>query len=732
MNIAYEVLERLVAPHFDPDYYFFSNPELSVVESDPLFHYLNEGWKEGRNPSPYFSTKFYLQNNPDVLSANVEPFYHYILSGQSEGRCIKPAENARDYLSSLEPLNNVTLITMVKNEADIIEVFSRHVSSFFDTIIFIDHMSTDGTFEYLTLLSETDSRFKVFRFENLSYEQSLLMNFALRRLCPKDASWVFFLDVDEFLPFKSKASFLKYLSSCRESLVISFDWLNVVPLYYKDSDFDVNGKCFVPSKPSDYKKIALNLSKLENTDIQISQGAHSVLDKVGDEIDSGEPRYSIFHFPVRSADQFVLKLSQGVASYRLRKGKKSELQGFHWFQMHKLLESYALSDDFLNWTVHTYGQSVGPSVVPYMGKEALLQASYIESDLIFALDPFLPSLSFKKPYSATMFALNVQFTAAQDSAVENTSSTLQLFSGNRIDFVKSDGSFDYHALTQADYPESKLTITSSNDLVSLLYPAFWPIKFLTPTTWGGHIPFMFFLTNFLKPNRYVELGTHHGASFFAICQAVSRLSLKTQCIAIDTWKGDDHTGPYAGHIFENFKYILKSNFTDFASFIRSDFETAAGRFAPSSIDLLHIDGYHTYEAVKNDFTTWLPKLTDTATVLFHDINEHSGDFGVWKFWEEIKAHYPTFEFFHSHGLGVLCVDYSSNQLISLINLVENDIGLRHFVLDFFQNVGSLSSSAFTYSSLKKSYGDNVSQSFEELKRRLAEVTSRLEMAERKG
>ena len=73
---------------FNKKWYLKTYPDVKKAKLDPFKHYMNEGWKEGRNPSKNFDTNAYLTAHQDVKKAQKNPLWHYLKYGQKEGRKI--------------------------------------------------------------------------------------------------------------------------------------------------------------------------------------------------------------------------------------------------------------------------------------------------------------------------------------------------------------------------------------------------------------------------------------------------------------------------------------------------------------------------------------------------------------------------------------------------------------------------------------------------------------------
>lgn len=233
---------------------------------------------------------------------------------------------------------------------------------------------------------------------------------------------------------------------------------------------------------------------------------------------------------------------------------------------------------------------------------------------------------------------------------------------------------------------------------------FMPPLYLRPSGWQEHVPFAFWVTGALRPRTVVELGTHHGVSYFAFCQAVERRGLATRCYAVDAWKGDEHAGFYGPEVFRAVRDHNAELYSRFSVLMQMTFDEALPHFADGEIDLLHIDGYHTYEAAKRDFEAWLPKLSERAVVLLHDTNERKDDFGVYRLVEELRNDYPVFEFSHGHGLTVVGVGGDQTTAMLELYAAASDDNQARTIQDVFSRLGRACQSQFTVKTLSTQVG----------------------------
>jgi hypothetical protein len=134
------------------------------------------------------------------------------------------------------------------------------------------------------------------------------------------------------------------------------------------------------------------------------------------------------------------------------------------------------------------------------------------------------------------------------------------------------------------------TITRFTQDPLLRTVVFSPLHNPEPHSWSGLQPFAYWIVQALKPRVFVELGTHAGNSYFSFCQSIQENDIPTKSIAVDTWKGDAHSGLYDESVFEGVKRA-NQKYQSFSTLMRTTFDSAAQGFENKTKDLLsHIRG----------------------------------------------------------------------------------------------------------------------------------------------
>ena len=161
------------------------------------------------------------------------------------------------------------------------------------------------------------------------------------------------------------------------------------------------------------------------------------------------------------------------------------------------------------------------------------------------------------------------------------------------------------------------------------------------------------------PKRVLEIGTFQGGT---LC-VLARLSApRATIISIDLPGGKFGGGQSSvlsflyhafGKLFQSMHLIRGDSHSEEVS--------ARVKRITQSLDVLFIDGDHTYDGVKSDFLMYAPLVRPGGIVAFHDIAEHPEKAGgdVPRFWNEVKTLHRHEEIIENPeqgwGIGVLYI-----------------------------------------------------------------------------
>ena len=168
------------------------------------------------------------------------------------------------------------------------------------------------------------------------------------------------------------------------------------------------------------------------------------------------------------------------------------------------------------------------------------------------------------------------------------------------------------------------------------------------------------IINKMNPKIILEIGTARGGTLFFW----SRISNAQKIISIDL-PGGKFGGGYNYKKQKFFKSFAFDKSTKI-KLIRRDshsqktLELVVKYLDGQKVDLLFIDGDHSYKGVKKDFELYSPLLNNDGIIACHDIVHHKNhpECNVDTFWNEIKHDYNYLEIIEDKnqdtmGIGIL-------------------------------------------------------------------------------
>jgi SAM-dependent methyltransferase len=254
-------------------------------------------------------------------------------------------------------------ISMVKNEADVIEAFVRHNLGFMDALVIIDNDSADGTREILVQLQQDGLPIILFDDPLVAYFQSQIVTAVYRKVVPKFMPrFVFLLDADEFIVAPSREALYVQLRAMRPGTQAQYCWRTYIPaptgpegdtsdplrsITHRKVVEDPNWKTVIVTKPRMDMKL------------RIEQGNHDA-NLAGIRLRRVKLRnVAIAHFPVRSVDQITSKALVGwIANLERNRHQRDQGYAFQWKALYeRIIRGTSLTTEDLTLEALKYAQS---------------------------------------------------------------------------------------------------------------------------------------------------------------------------------------------------------------------------------------------------------------------------------------------------------------------------------------------------------------------------------------
>ncbi|MEM6758520.1 MAG: glycosyltransferase family 2 protein [Pseudomonadota bacterium] len=274
-------------------------------------------------------------------------------------------------------------VSVVRNEADIIETMVRQNLYYLDHIVMIDNGSIDGTPDIIRRLQSEGLSCELRIDTRQNHQQHMILTEFIQRTTQEfSATRIVLIDGDEFIDGDKDAVVEELRTS---SDVLNIPWKTYVPTPNDDtSERTILSRIGHRREIEDPQYSKASIPQSMCSSIKVGRGSHSV--RQNRKRVRGVParNISFAHFPVRSPQQLVGKILLGSWKIRMRKHSRGEAN--HWMDLARELQQTPDLSDARFFEIASYyaNQSKGTLVFdPQNVKfdETLIEA-YREPDVL--------------------------------------------------------------------------------------------------------------------------------------------------------------------------------------------------------------------------------------------------------------------------------------------------------------------------------------------------------------
>ena len=223
-------------------------------------------------------------------------------------------------------MNKIAAVSMIKNEADIVESFARHVLKIADLLIVTDHNSTDKTRSILESLRSEGLPIIIQTFDKIELLHEEVINSMIEQAIKLGADIVIPIDADEFI-IKTDGNVddvRRIFQNLDSNECYLMSWLNFALIEpEKDQEKFTLSRPLAFTLPNSMMKVIVGSRAYLENDLYVIRGNHSIgrksevlenfrFEKVAIPIDENFHLLNM-HLPNRSQDQLKLKfLTMGI------------------------------------------------------------------------------------------------------------------------------------------------------------------------------------------------------------------------------------------------------------------------------------------------------------------------------------------------------------------------------------------------------------------------------------